>query len=242
MVVRSKVAAAWSACVLLGASVCSPRTAVAADLIVLTDQGAVPGVRELATAFARASGHTVSVLQDSGATLARRINEGPGDLMTGNPERIAELVKPGKLVAGTATPFALASLGVSVRAGAPKPDISTVEAYKAALLAAKSIGYSYGCSGMHVAEGIEKLGLTAALQASGLFEDDLSGDWLSAGQGVWGKKVASSHILRDRDRLEVYRPLTVDPKVARRERFVRQGAKKAAGLFAKRRLGAKAGY
>lgn len=62
------------------------------------------------------------------------------------------------------------------------------------------------------------------------------------GVGVWGKKMAASHVLRDLDRIEVYRPLTVDPKVARRERFVGQGAKQAAGLFAKRRAGAKAGY
>jgi putative ubiquitin-RnfH superfamily antitoxin RatB of RatAB toxin-antitoxin module len=48
-------------------------------------------------------------------------------------------------------------------------------------------------------------------------------------------------VLVDGDRLEVYRPLTVDPKVARRQRFVRQGAK-TAGLFAKKRPGAKAGY
>ena len=60
--------------------------------------------------------------------------------------------------------------------------------------------------------------------------------------GVWGKKVGLAHVLRDQDRLEIYRALTVDPKVARRERFVGQGAKRAAGLFAKRRAGAKAGY
>lgn len=59
--------------------------------------------------------------------------------------------------------------------------------------------------------------------------------------GVWGKPVDATHLLQDGDRLEIYRPLTVDPKVARRERFVRQGAK-GAGLFAKRRAGAKAGY
>jgi putative ubiquitin-RnfH superfamily antitoxin RatB of RatAB toxin-antitoxin module len=47
--------------------------------------------------------------------------------------------------------------------------------------------------------------------------------------------------LRDQDRIEVYRPLLVDPKVARRERFVKQGAR-GAGLFAKKRQGAKAGY
>ncbi|MBK6321212.1 RnfH family protein [Candidatus Aalborgicola defluviihabitans] len=64
-----------------------------------------------------------------------------------------------------------------------------------------------------------------------------------AGMGIWGKRVSPAHVLRDQDRLELYRPLTVDPKVARRARFARQGAKKkAAGLFATRRAGAKAGY
>jgi molybdate transport system substrate-binding protein len=164
MAASRRGAAAWRAYVLLGVCVSSP-AAVAADLIVLTDQGSVPGVRALADAFARTSGQAVTVLQETGAALERRINEGPGDVMTGGPERIADLVKKGKIVAGSATPFALASLGVSVRAGAPKPDISTVEAYKAALLAAKSIGYSFGCSGAHVAEGIEKLGLTEALRS-----------------------------------------------------------------------------
>lgn len=59
--------------------------------------------------------------------------------------------------------------------------------------------------------------------------------------GVWGRKVSLNHRLREGDRVEVYRPLTVDPKVARRERFVRQGAK-TAGLFTKVRAGGKAGY
>ena len=59
--------------------------------------------------------------------------------------------------------------------------------------------------------------------------------------GVWGKRVPAEHILCNGDRLELYRTLTVDPKVARRERFVRQGAK-SAGLFATRRAGGKAGY
>jgi len=59
--------------------------------------------------------------------------------------------------------------------------------------------------------------------------------------GIWGKSVSPQQVLCEGDRLEIYRPLTVDPKVARRERFVRQGAK-SAGLFATRRAGAKAGY
>jgi uncharacterized protein len=59
--------------------------------------------------------------------------------------------------------------------------------------------------------------------------------------GIWGKKTTLQHSLADRDRLEVYRVLVVDPKTARRERFNRQGAR-AAGLFARKRAGAKAGY
>jgi putative ubiquitin-RnfH superfamily antitoxin RatB of RatAB toxin-antitoxin module len=56
----------------------------------------------------------------------------------------------------------------------------------------------------------------------------------AAGVGVWGRKAALQQKLRDLDRVEVYRPLKVDPKVARRERFRRQGAR-AAGLFARKR-------
>lgn len=59
--------------------------------------------------------------------------------------------------------------------------------------------------------------------------------------GIWGRVVAAEHALRDGDRLELYRPLTVDPKVARRERFARQGAR-TTGLFARQRPGGKAGY
>ena len=59
--------------------------------------------------------------------------------------------------------------------------------------------------------------------------------------GVWGKRVVYSHVLHDGDRLEIYRPLRVDPKVARRERFAKQGAR-TTGLFAQRRPGGKAGY
>ena len=137
----------------------------AAELIVLTNQGAVPGVNELAAGFARASGHKVTVLQEVGKALEQRLNNGPGDLITLGPPAMADLVKQGRVAADSVTPFTLAGLGVSVRAGAPKPDISTVEAYTKTLLAAKSIGYSRGCSGQHVAEGIEQLGLTEQLKS-----------------------------------------------------------------------------
>ncbi len=80
-----------------------------------------------------------------------------------------------------------------------------------------------------------------ALAASGIFDEfpDMQGKHLMA--GIWGLKTRLDHRLNDRDRIEIYRALRVDPKVARRERFNHQGAK-SAGLFAKTRPGAKAGY
>ena len=66
-------------------------------------------------------------------------------------------------------------------------------------------------------------------------------DLLRLDTGVWGKSAPPTQLLADGDRVELYHPLTVDPKVARRTRFTRQGAGRA-GLFTKKRAGAKAGY
>jgi len=165
-----RTCAKFAAASILGAvAFMSYGAATTAELVILTNQGATPGVRELAAAFAQASGHKVTVIQEEGAALERRISSGSADLVTGNPGTIEVLVKGGKVVASTVTPFVVAGLGLSVRAGAPKPDISTVDAYKATLLAAKSIGYSRGCSGTNIAEGIAQLGLTEQLKAKTTF-------------------------------------------------------------------------
>lgn len=80
-----------------------------------------------------------------------------------------------------------------------------------------------------------------ALQQSSVLSDfaELALNALST--GIWGKRCSLNQKLKENDRIEIYRPLRVDPKVARRERFTRQGAKRA-GLFANKRVGAKAGY
>lgn len=80
-----------------------------------------------------------------------------------------------------------------------------------------------------------------AMEASGLLKSFPMLDFTDAVVGVWGRKATLNQTLRPNDRVEIYRALTVDPKVARRERFVKQGAG-TTGLFAKKRLGAKAGY
>jgi uncharacterized protein len=82
--------------------------------------------------------------------------------------------------------------------------------------------------------------LESALRATAFSEfPELRSERLAV--GVWGGKTGLTHRLQSGDRVEVYRVLRVDPKVARRERFKRQGAK-TAGLFSKTRAGAKAGY
>jgi putative ubiquitin-RnfH superfamily antitoxin RatB of RatAB toxin-antitoxin module len=80
-----------------------------------------------------------------------------------------------------------------------------------------------------------------AVKESGLLESVTDSVLQTLELGVWGKKVQSDYVLKHNDRIELYRPLKVDPKVARRERFAKQGSR-GAGLFAKRRAGAKAGY
>ncbi len=83
--------------------------------------------------------------------------------------------------------------------------------------------------------------LEQAISASGLRAQNKEIEAAPLLCGVWGRAAPLEHVLRDGDRVEIYRPLKVDPKVARRARFVKQGAR-TAGLFARRRPGAKPGY
>jgi molybdate transport system substrate-binding protein len=72
---------------------------------------------------------------------------------------VDRLAQAGRLVAGSRTDFASTGVGVAVRAGLPRPDISTPAALRQAVLAANSVAYSAGPSGFHVAEVLKKLGL-----------------------------------------------------------------------------------
>jgi uncharacterized protein len=80
-----------------------------------------------------------------------------------------------------------------------------------------------------------------AVRASGWPEATRGQDVSALDVGIWGRRCTLDQPVREGDRVEIYRPLLVDPKVARRERFQKQGAR-AAGLFAKKRPGAKPGY
>jgi len=91
---------------------------------------------------------------------------------------------------------------------------------------------------LQVAEGCR---LRQAVEASAFSQQHPDVDWAAMQPGVWGHAVDWDQVLSAGDRVELCRPLAVDPKVARRERFQRQGSR-TAGLFAQRRQGGKAGY
>jgi molybdate transport system substrate-binding protein len=139
----------------------------AAEITILTSQGVASAVRDLAPAFERASGHKVIVSQEGGPAFMNKINSNaPADLVAQGPEVVDDLIQKGKVAAGSRVDFARAGIGVAVKAGAPKPDISTPEAFKRTLLAASSIAYAKtGYSGISTAKAIERLGIADQLKS-----------------------------------------------------------------------------
>jgi molybdate transport system substrate-binding protein len=138
----------------------------AAEITVLAGMGIISGVRDLGPAYEKLTGHTVVVRFEQAAAMNEKINSGAqADIAALQPEQIDILIQQGKMVAGTKTNFAAAGVGVAVKAGAARPDISTVEAFKNAMVNAKSIGYSQGGSGLIAAKVMEKLGIADQLKA-----------------------------------------------------------------------------
>jgi molybdate transport system substrate-binding protein len=86
------------------------------------------------------------------------------DLIITNTEVVDQLATGGDVVNNGKTLLMISKVGIAVKAGAPRPDISTPEKFKAALMAAKTVGYSQGSSGKHVQTVIEKLGITDAVK------------------------------------------------------------------------------
>jgi molybdate transport system substrate-binding protein len=102
---------------------------------------------------------------EQAAALNAMINSGAqADIAALQPEQVDDFIKQGKMVPGTKTNFAQAGVGVAVKTGAPRPDISTAEAFKNAMISAKSIGYSQAGSGLIAAKVMEKLGIADQLK------------------------------------------------------------------------------
>ena len=141
----------------------------AADVSVIASTAMRQVLEELVPMFERASGHKVTLSFQSGAVLPVKVREGAqADLVVTTPETIDDLVKAGKVEAGTRVDFVRSGAGVAVRAGAGKPDIGTPEAFKNALLAAKTVGYSQGPSGVHFMAVLARLGIADQIKAKGV--------------------------------------------------------------------------
>src|SRR5258707_3064430 len=155
------------AMVLMGGG--APRAAAAAEIKVLTAGAFKQVLLALLPDFERTTGHKVMVQNDTVGALNKRIESGETfDLAVLTPAAVNELSSKGKFVAGSRVNLARVGVGVVVKDGTPKPDISSVAAFKQALLAAKSVAYidpaSGGSSGIYVVGLLDKLGIAAEVK------------------------------------------------------------------------------
>jgi molybdate transport system substrate-binding protein len=143
---------------------------VTIDIKVLSTTAMKMVFEELSPAFERATGNRLDVTLGPSLRLEKQIGEGEvADVAIVSASGVRDLVEQGRLVNGSAVEVAKSSIGVAVSKGAPKPDLSTAEGFKRAMLAAKSIACSRpvggGQSGVHLAKVFADLGITEQMQA-----------------------------------------------------------------------------
>ncbi len=143
---------------------------MAIDIKVLSTTAMKMVLEELSPAFERATGNRLDVTLGPSLRLEKQIGEGEvADVAIVSASGVRDLVEQGRLVDGSAVEIAKSSIGVAVPKGAPKPDLSTAEGFKRAMLAAESIACSRpvggGQSGVHLAKVFADLGITEQMQA-----------------------------------------------------------------------------
>jgi len=147
----------------------SQATANAAEVKVLASVAATSVLDQLMPVFERTSGNKVTIVYGLAADLRKRVLDGEAaDVVFLTRQAMDDLQKQGKLVAGSLVNVGGTEVSVAVRAGAPKPDISTVDAFKNTLLSARSIVYADpakgGASGVYFAQVLDRLGLVEQLK------------------------------------------------------------------------------
>jgi molybdate transport system substrate-binding protein len=159
----------------------------AAEIKVLCTIGVKPALPDVVSEFERTTGHKVLIAWGNAATLKTRYLEGEqADVAVLTAAAIDDLAKAGK-VTGSRVDLARSGIGLAVKVGAPKPDISSPEALKRTLLAAKSIGYStQGASGIHFATVIERLGIAAEVKAKHKETTGVVGELVARGEAEIG--------------------------------------------------------
>jgi molybdate transport system substrate-binding protein len=144
-------------------------TADAAEIRILASGSLKAALPELVRDFQRSSGDTATIeYGPAGAVVGRIEKDEAADVVIVSRSQLEKLASNGKVVPGSLVNIAGIALGVAVRKGAPKPDISNVEAFKRTLLAARSIGYrdpiTGSTSGIYTAGLLERLGIAQELK------------------------------------------------------------------------------
>jgi len=148
----------------------SPRAASAAEVHAYVSIALSGTMAEVAPLYEKKSGNKLKLEITTVAALKKRLDAGEAfDVAILTPAAIDDLIKQGKVVADSKAVIVKSPLGVGIKAGAKRPDISTTDAFKKSLLAAKSFGYTDpalgGASGVYTGKLVEKLGLADALKS-----------------------------------------------------------------------------
>ena len=166
--------------------------AAAAEIKVLTAGAMKSVVLAVADDFRKSTGHTLAVENETVGALVKKIEGGAAfDVAIVSPGAIDELTAKGKIVSGSKAVVSRVGVVVMVKAGAAKPDISSLDAFKRTLLAATSVGYidpaSGGSSGIYLAGLFEKLGIADAIKPKAkLKQGGYVADLVSSGEAEIG--------------------------------------------------------
>ena len=138
----------------------------AAEIKVLASGAVKEAAVELIPQFEKASGNTVAVTWAGTVDIKKKVEAGEVyDVVIIAAPEMDGFIKDGKIAAGTKVDLVKSGVGVAVKAGAPKPDLSSGEALKKMLLAAKSVGYSQGPSGSYLLTLFDKMGIADQVKA-----------------------------------------------------------------------------
>jgi molybdate transport system substrate-binding protein len=135
------------------------------EIKVLSSIATKEAYLELVPQFERSTGHKVATTWSGTTAIMQKMAAGETyDLVFISSTELEQLIKQGKIVAGSRIDLAKSGIGIAVRKGAAKPDVSSADALKRALLAAKTVGYTSGPSGVYLAGLIERMGIADAVK------------------------------------------------------------------------------
>jgi molybdate transport system substrate-binding protein len=140
--------------------------AMATEIKVLSSLATKEAYLELVPAFEHASGHKVATTWAGTVDIMKRMAVGEVfDLVISSANSLGELIKQGRIIAASKADLAKTGIGIAIRKGAPRPAIASAGHLKKALLAARTVGYSTGPSGVYLVGLFERMGIGAEVKA-----------------------------------------------------------------------------